>query len=238
MISSPTDRRRPSGRGRPQPDVQPNFPAIVRPHGLAHAAAPLTVAEPQHHHLPAWVRRAYGQARPILGDQLAALGGEQREQLERSIDELTARISEGKFSQAFNYPQLIAHGQELVEQQRQLNAETMRAQRALDAARRRAGDALKDAAGRVPADTFSRFNKALRSAGDVDSIKAVEAEIRQALDSARGVEERRRDREITRTRSRIQKSTPRVAAATEPAEDWQDVLRRLQEQLVAEESAP
>jgi hypothetical protein len=51
--------------------------------------------------------------------------------------------------------------------------------------------------------------------------------------TSRGNEERRRDREIDRTRSRIRKTLPR-AAATEPAETWQDVLRRFAESQPAE----
>ena len=238
MISTPTDRRRPSGRAKPRADVQPSFPTITRPVGLPRAATPPAVAEPQHHHLPAWVRRAYGQARPILGDQLAALNGESRDRFERSIEEFTARINEGKFSQAFNYSQLITHGQELVEQQRRDNAETARAHRAVESARRHASDALRDASSRISTDSAARLTKALRSATEVDAIKDVETEVRQAVDAARGVEERRREREISRTRSRIQKTTPRTGAASEPAQDWQDVLRRLQEQMAAEESGP
>jgi len=236
MISTPTDRRRPSGRAKPRTEVQPSFPTITRPVGLQRAATPPAVAEPQHHHLPAWVRRAYGQARPILSDQLAALSGESREQFERSIDDFTARISEGKFSQAFNYSQLIAHGQELVEQERRENAEAARAQRVVETARRHASDALRDASTRLSTDAAARLSKALKSASDVDSIKEVETEVRQAVDAARGVEERRREREISRTRSRIQKTTPRAASSPGQPEDWQDVLRRLQSQMAAEES--
>ena len=204
--------------------------------GLPRAATPPAVAEPQHHHLPAWVRRAYGQARPILADQLAALSGDTRDQFERSVDEFTARINEGKFSQAFNYAQLIAHGQQLVEQQLRENAELVRAQRVVESARRHAADALRDAGTRISGDAAARLGKALRSATEVDAIKEVESEVRQAIDAARGVEERRREREISRTRSRIQKTTPRAASSAEPAEDWQDVLRRLQEQMAAEET--
>jgi hypothetical protein len=234
MISTPTERRRPAGRA-PRSDVQPSYPAITRPAGLAHAATPQPVPEPTHHHLPAWVRRAHGQARPILADQLAALQGDVREEYRQRVDEFVARISSGKFSQAFQYSQLVADGQRLVERQRRDSAEAARAQRALETARRRAADSLRDAGDRIPPETSSRLNKALRAATDTDSLKAVEAEVRQAAGAARGVAERRREREISRTRSRIEKTTPRGAAAAEPSEGWQDVLRRLQEQMAAEE---
>ena len=183
--------------------------------------------EPEHHHLPAWVRRAFGQARPILADQLDALTGDARTQFERGIDDITSR------SQAFNYPQLILHGQELYRQQRREQAEAARAQRSLESARRRVQEALRDGAGRLTPEISARLNKSLRAADGVESVKAVEADVRQALDAAHGVEERRRDREISRTKSRIQKT----ATSSEPAEDWQDVLRRLQEQMTADESA-
>jgi len=232
MISSPADKRSPSGRARSRPDVQPSFPVITRPTGLPRSAAPPEVVEPQHHHLPAWVRRAYSLARPILADQLALLTGDTRERYERDIDEFTSRINAGKFSQAFNYQQLIVHGQQLVDEERREHAEAARAQRAVETARRRASDVLKD--GRLASDSASRLNKALRSAGDVESIKALEKEVRQAVESARGVEVRRREREISRTRSRIEKTTPRGPTTATQPEDWQDVLRRLQEQMVAE----
>lgn len=233
MISSPTERRRPAGRARN--DVQPSFAAIARPVGLPRAAAPLPVAEPQHHHLPSWVRRAHAQARPILADQLAALSGTLRDEYQQRVDDFVARISSGKFSQAFQYAQLITEGQELVERQRRDNAQALRAQRTLDSARKRASDALRAAGERLPAETSARLNRALRSASDSDALRTVETEVRQAVGAARGVEDRRRDREISRTRSRIEKATPRGAATAEQTQDWQDVLRKLQEQMAAEE---
>jgi len=233
MISTPTERKRRSAGPRATAAAPANFPAIIRPPGLPRATSPQDVREPEHHHLPAWVRRAFGQARPILADQLSALTGDARAQLERGIDDVTSRINEGKFSQAFNYPQLISHGEELYRLQRREQAEAARVQRSVESSRRHAQDALRDGAGRLTPEVSARLNKALRAAVDVEAIKAIEADMRQALDSARGVEERRREREISRTKTRIQKT----AATSEPAEDWQDVLRRLQEQMSAEESA-
>src|SRR5207253_890519 len=224
MIPTPTDRRPGSTRSRATSPAPGNFPVIVRPPGLPHASSPQEVREPEHHHLPAWVRRAFGQARPILADQLSALNGAARAELEHGIDDITSRISEGKFSQAFNYPQLIAHGQELYQRQRHEQADAARVQRTLDSARRHAGDALREGAPQLTPDLSTRLNKALRAAGDLETIKTIEAEVRHALDSARSGEERRRDREISRTRSRIQKT----ATPSGPSEDWQDVLRRLQ----------
>jgi hypothetical protein len=237
VVTTPTNTKPRPARPRPRPEVPPNFPAIVRPDGLARAAGAVDVPEPQHHHLPAWVRRAYGQARPILNDQLGALGGDARERYESDIADLTAAISSGKFSQAFNYPQLIARGQELLERQLRDNAEAARAQRALDSERRKVGEQLRDAAGRIAPDVSARLGKALRSAPDAAAIAAIGTEAEQATESARSGEEKRREREISRTRTRIQRSVPKSATAAEPAEDWQDVLRRLQEQMTAEEAS-
>lgn len=158
-----------------------------------------------------------------------------RDGYEQRVQEFVERISAGKFSQAFEYAQLIADGQKLVESQRRENAEVARAQRALDTARRRAADSLREAGDRLGAETSARLNRELRAATDPDAVRAVEGEVRQALGAARGVADRRREREISRTRSRIEKSTPRGAATPEPAQDWQDVLRKLQEQMAAEE---
>ena len=235
MISTPTERRRPAGRAAARNDVQPSFPPITRPVGLPRAAAAPAVPDPEHHHLPSWVRRAHAQARPILADQLALLSGDLHDAYLGRINEFIARINSGKFSQAFQYAQLISDGQKLVDRQRRENAEIARAQRAVDGARRKAGDAIRDAGDRLPAETATRLNRQLRAATDVDSIRAIETEVKQALGAARGVEERRRDREISRTKSRIEKTAPRGAPAAEPAQDWQEVLRRLQEQMTAEE---
>ena len=91
------------------------------------------------------MKRAYAQARPILADLLGSLEGEQREELQRSVDDITGRINTGKFSQAFQYPQLIASGMELYQQQRSANAERARAAHALDLLRRKGSDMLRDA---------------------------------------------------------------------------------------------
>ena len=64
-------------------------------------------------------------------------------------------------------------------------------------------------------------------------VDAVVVEIDQSVSAARSNEERRRDREIDRTRSKIRKTLPRAATA-EPAETWQDVLRRFAESQAPE----
>jgi hypothetical protein len=214
------------------------FPAIVRPVGAPRATTPAPVPEPSHHHLPAWVKRAYAQARPILGDLLGSLEGEPREELQRAVDDITARINTGKFSQAFQYPQLIAKGMELYQQQRASSAERARAAHALDLLRRRGSDMLRDAGPQLPPDVTSRLGRSLRSATSAEEITEVETEVRQAVESARSVQDRKREREITKTRTKIQRAAPRAQARpVETTETWQDVLRRLQEQMAQEAGA-
>ena len=210
--------------------MPPNFPAIVRPQGLPKATVALPLPEPQHHHLPAWVRRAHGLAKPILADELAALDGEPRRRLEEAIATLIAGISSGKFSQAFRYQEVVALGERLLSEHRRDSAERQRAQRALDAARRRVSDRLRDDASRLQPEVATRLNRELRSAGDLEAIAGVGAELQQAVDSARSVEDRRRDREVDRTRKRIQRAVPRSGETDQP-QDWQDVLRRLQQTM-------
>jgi hypothetical protein len=74
------------------------------------------------------------------------------------------------------------------------------------------------------------LQRTLRSAGDVAAIKTVGSELDHAVTAARAVEERRRDREIDRTRERIRRSLPRGAETDAPAESWQDALRRIADQ--------
>jgi len=184
------------------------------------------VPYPEHHHLPGWVRRAHAEARPALGDLLAQLQGEERARLQHRLDELTAAISAGRFSNAWQYPDLVSDGRAALERQRAAQADAERANRALETRRRRAGERLKDAAGQLPAEASARLTRSLRSAADDAAIAEVEAETDGALSSARLVSARRRDREIERTRSQLQRALPK-SGATEPAsESWQDVLRR------------
>jgi hypothetical protein len=204
------------------------LPRIVRPQGLPHASLPIEPPAPDHHHLPAWVRRLHGQARPILADLLGNLSGPSQEQFQSSVDVLIAGISSGKFSLAWQYPRLIGDGMQLFESHRRQNAEQFRAQRALEQRRKKAGDSLREAGGRLAPEVLARLNRTLRSAGTGEEIDAVAAEVDQSVAAARNNEERRRDREIDRTRSRIRKTQPRAAVA-EPAETWQDVLRRFAE---------
>jgi len=153
--------------------------------------------------------------------------------LEEAIAQLTSVISSGKFSQAFRYADLIALGERLLAEHRRDQAEAARVQRTLDAARKRVNDQLRDAATQVPQETWSRLSKSLRAASDLDAINAVGDEVTASLSSARTVQERRREREIHRTRTRIQRSTPRSQTSAPPAEDWVEVLRRLQEEMTA-----
>jgi hypothetical protein len=220
----------PAARGRapiggPSPA---QLPRIARPQGLPHAAHPIEPPSPEHHHLPGWVRRVHGQARPILADLLGNLDGDARERFAASIDSLIGRMSAGRFSLAWQYPKLISDGMEQFEAHRRENAESFRAQRALDQQRKKTGDSLREAGAQLAPDALARLNRTLRSATTADAVAAVATEVEQSVAAARNNEEKRRDREIDRTRSRIRKTLPR-AVATEPTETWQDVLRRFAE---------
>jgi hypothetical protein len=208
--------------------VPANLPRIARPQGLPRAARPVEPPSPEHHHLPGWVRRVHGQARPILADLLGSLSGEPLERYQASVNSLVAGMSSGKFSLAWQYPKLIDGGMQLFEEHRRQNAEQFAAQRVLDQRRKKASDSLRESGSRLAPDVIARLNRALRNATAVGEIDAVSAEIEQSVTAARSNEERRRDREIDKTRSRIRKTLPR-ATATEPAETWQDVLRRFAE---------
>jgi hypothetical protein len=175
----------------------------------------------------------HGQARPILADLLGNLSGESQERFQVSVDALISGMSAGKFSLAWQYPKVIADGMELFEQHRRENAEQFQAQRALEQRRKKTGDALRTSGARLAPDVLARLNRTLRTATTADEIEAVATEVEQSVATARTNEERRRDREIDRTRSRIRKTLPRAAVA-EPSETWQDVLRRFAESQAAE----
>jgi hypothetical protein len=179
------------------------------------------------------VRRVHGQARPILADLLGSLDGDSRDRFQASVDGLIGGISSGRFSLAWQYPKLISDGMEQLEAHRRENAEVLKAQRALEQRRKRAGDSMREAGARLAPDVLARLNRALRSATTVDEVTAVATEVEQSVEVARTNEEKRRDREIDRTRSRIRKTLPR-AVATAPTETWQDVLRRYAESQAAE----
>ncbi|MGA9112933.1 MAG: hypothetical protein WB802_03920 [Candidatus Dormiibacterota bacterium] len=193
------------------------------------AARPGDVPQPQHLHLPGWVRRAHGQARPILADLIGNLTGEPRQQFVAHVGELIDGMSSGKFSLAWQYPRIIDEGWALYEHQRRDAEEEARKRRGLETARRKVADQLRDAGARLTPETASRLHRTLRSADGVDAIRGVATELDQAVAAVRTLEERRRDREIDRTRERIQRALPRAAVAEGPAESWQDALRRIAE---------
>jgi hypothetical protein len=192
------------------------------------------VPMPEHHHLPGWVRRAHAKARPELAELLGSLQGQARAQFLAKVEELVGTISSGKFSSAWQYPDVIAEGRALQEKQRAELAEAAKATRHLEGARRRAGERLRDAAELLAPDANARLQRALRSATDEGAIAAVEAEASRALSTARSAHNKRRDREIERTRARINRTLPRAALEAEsPTETWQDVLRRFAEEQSA-----
>jgi hypothetical protein len=128
---------------------------------------------------------------------------------------------------------VIGGGMELFEAHRRENAELFKAQRALEQRRKKAGDSLREAGGRLAPDVIARLNRTLRGATSAEDIDAVAGEVQQSVTAARNNAERRRDREIDRTRTRIRKTLPH-AVVTEPTETWQDVLRRFADSQPAE----
>ena len=195
------------------------------------AERPASVPVPQHHHLPGWVRRDFARVRPALGDLLALLEGDAHHELQRRVDEVTQAIGEGRFSAAWQYPEIVADGRRLYDEQRRHQAEAARSARALDTARRRAQAHLRDSQELLGAEASARLQRTLRDAGDPAAVAAVETEAERAVDAARGATSKRRDREIERTRARIQRVVPHPGEETEPdLQPWQEVLRRFAEQ--------
>ncbi|MHB8719168.1 MAG: hypothetical protein ACYDAC_09815 [Candidatus Dormibacteria bacterium] len=211
-----------------------NLPRIVRPAGLPRATHPAEPPAPEHRHLPGWVRRVHGQASPILADLLGGLSGTDHDRFQEDVDTLVAGMSAGRFSLAWNYPRLIEEGWQLLEAQRREGAAAFAAQRALDQRRRRAADALREAGTRLAPDVIARLSRSLRNAAGTEEIDAISAEIEQSVMVARSNAEKRRDREIDRTRSRIHRAMPRAAAASPPAQTWQEVLRSFAESQALE----
>jgi hypothetical protein len=199
------------------------------------ADKPAPIPAPEHHHLPGWVRRDFARARPPLGNILALLEGDVHDTFEQRIKELTEGISAGRFSLAWQYPDLVDEGRALYEKQRRESAETARASRQLDTGRRRVQDRIRDAADQLGADVAARLQRQLRSASDQDAINAVASELDGVATAARSTADKRREREIERTRARIQRSAAAAGAAapTPQTETWQDVLRRFAEQQAA-----
>ena len=210
-----------TGAGPQQP------PRIVRPQSLPRATRPATIAAPEHHHLPAWVKRAHAQASPILADLLGQLSGEPQAAFSAKVTEMVSGISSGKFSLAWNYPALIDAGMVDFDAHRHEAEAEQRQRRAVETARRRASDLLRAAAADLTAEANSRFNKEVRAATAIEELDRVNDALRHAIDSAKSQASKRRDREIDRARQNIIKSSPKVRRVVQPQESWQDVLRRL-----------
>ncbi len=181
------------------------------------------------------MRRSYSQAQPILADILGSLDGEPRREFTSAVTELTQLISSGKFSAAWRYPDLIRDGQRLYDRQSKEKMLGEREQRAMDGLRRKAAELLRDSGVTLAADVTTKLNRELRAATDHAAINDVSAHIRQAIVAARAVHEKRREREIDRTRARIQRS-PAGEAPTEGGDSWQDVLLKLKQQMSREEA--
>jgi hypothetical protein len=172
----------------------------------------------------------------VLADLLGALEGDRRSELEAQLAELTTVISGGKFSQAWNYQKVIDAGQTLLVTQRAEQAERGREHRIVEVSRRRVSEELSENAPRLRSETAARFTRELRTATDPAAVATLGTEVKRAVDAVRSGEERRREREIGRTRARIQKTQPRSGGADAPVETWQETLRRFAEQQAAEQT--
>ncbi len=225
----------PGGRAPRQPAANGNRTTAQRLGNFPRADRPADIPAPEHHHLPGWVRRDFARARPPLSNILALLEGDARQEFKDKIDELTKGISAGRFSLAWQYPDLVDEGRTLYEKQRRESAESARANRQLDTARRRVQDRIRDAADQLGADVSARLQRQLRNATDAEAINAVAQELDGVATAAKSTAEKRREREIERTRARIRRTA--AAAGTADAapqnETWQDVLRRFAEQQAA-----
>lgn len=229
----PSAPRRPGGGS---PGGRDRRTTAQRLGNFPRADKPENIPTPEHHHLPGWVRRDFARARPPLSNILALLEGEVHDEFAKRIAELTEGISSGKFSLAWQYPDLVDEGRTLYERQRRDGAEVARANRQLDTARRRIQDRIRDAADALTPDVSARLQRQLRSAADAEAIAAVGSELDGMMSTARSSADKRREREIERTKQRIRRSASAagVAAGGEPqTETWQDVLRRFAEQQAA-----
>jgi hypothetical protein len=225
--------RRPPGGGAPAGHDRRT--TAQRLGNFPRADKPANVPAPEHHHLPGWVRRDFARARPPLGNILALLEGDVRDQYAERINELTEQISAGRFSLAWQYPDLVDEGRALYEKQRRETAESARANRQLDTARRRVQDRIREAGDNLSADAAARLQRQLRAANDSAAINAVAGELDGVATAAKTTAEKRREREIERTRARINRSASAAGAAeaAPQTETWQDVLRRFAEQQAA-----
>jgi hypothetical protein len=187
------------------------------------------IAQPEHPHLPGWVRKAHADAAPIFGDLLAQLDGEEKSALEARITATITQISSGKFSHAWHYPALIEQGFASWARERNQKFEAARARTDMDGKRKRLTAAVRDPLSKLSTETASKLSRALTSARDPEALAAAEAEINHAIESAQSADNKRREREISRTRERISRSAPKSKAPAEVTETWQDVLRRLTE---------
>ena len=199
----------------------------MRPRDLPQAAKAVEIPYPEHAHLPGWVKRVHGQASPIFSDILAQIDDPERSAVLERIQKTVEQISAGKFSQAWQYPAIIEQGSQAWARGRNARLQEEQAHRALDNKRKQLTAAVRDPLSRLSNEATSRLSKALTSARDPEAFSAVAGEIERALEAAKNTAEKRRDREIERTRDRISKAVPKSKTAAKTQESWQDVLKRL-----------
>jgi hypothetical protein len=214
---------------RRAPSIAGKLPRIIRPRDLPQAPRPADVPQPEHAHLPGWVRKVHADAAPIFGDLLAQLEGEDKTKLEERITATIAQINAGKFSNAWHYPTLIEQGFASWARERNQKFESDRARRDMDGKRKQLTAAVRDPLSKLSTVTASKLARELASAREPEAMEAVELEVNRAIESAQSADNRRREREISKTRDRITRTAPKSKSKPEQPESWQDVLKRLTE---------
>lgn len=212
---------------------------VPRPRPMGRSGFANNVPLPAHKHLPNWVRRAHGQIAPQLGEIMASLHGEPRELIDTKLREMTEQISAGKFSIAWQYPQLLEMAQQLGDRQKTEDASEYASRRGVDMVRRRAEVQLRTIGGGLSPDVLSRLERELRGASDMEGLMSVESQIQELSHSVQTVAQKKRSREIEKTKTRLAKSLPlNYSAVNEPQESWQDVLRRFATEQSSDSGTP
>jgi len=175
------------------------------------------------------VRKVHTEAAPIFGDLLAQLDGEDRAKLEQRIAATVAQINTGKFSNTWHYPTLIEQGFASWARERNQKFEAERARRDMDGKRKQLTAAVRDPLSKLSTETASKLARAITSAREPEALGVAELEVNRAIEAAQSADNKRREREISKTRERISRSAPKSKSSEPETESWQDVLKRLTE---------
>lgn len=188
------------------------------------------VPAPQHHHLPGWVRRTYAEVRPQLAELLTSLPEPALSEFRHELQKLTDGIAQGRFSLAWQYSALTERGNALREKYQQQAQEQAKQRHNFESRQKKLEQKLRVAAGTIAPENLNRLTRALRLAQSEVAIEELERELQTTMAEAQTSHDRKREREIARTKSRLQKTIPSTQDSRSPTEAWQDVLKRLASQ--------